>query len=272
MSTTDAPGTDGTGTDTEEHPEAPAPAAPGPAGRPAWATLRQLLRPRLTRAQLLTALLCALLGFAVVAQLRQTRDDGLSTLRQSELVGILDQTTRQGDDLQREIAELEATRQELVSGTDSRQAALDAATRSAAVQGILTGRLPAEGPGIVLTLTEPDGAITYLSLLNVLETLRNAGAEAIQLNDVRLTGTTYFAPGAGGVEVDGTVLHAPYRWVAIGNPDVMASALDIVGGALAAVRNDGGHGLVSTGATVEVTATKETPTPRYATPQPAPSS
>lgn len=259
--------------------DAPAADAPAPAGDAratghgsAWDTLRQLLRPRLTRAQLLTALLCALLGFAVVAQLRQTRDDGLSTLRQSELVGILDQTTRQGEDLQREIVELENTREELVSGSNSRQAALDAATRNAAVQGILTGRLPAEGPGIVLTLTEPEGTLSNLALLNVLETLRNAGVEAVQLNDLRLTASTYIAPAVGGIEVDGTVLKAPYRWLAIGDPDVLAPALDIVGGALSTVRQEGGHGVVSRDELVEVTATKEPATPRYATPQPAPTS
>lgn len=238
--------------------------------RDGWATLRGLLRPRATRAQILIALLCALLGFAVVAQLRQTRDDGLANLRQSELVGILDQTTRQGDDLQREIAELERTRAELESGTDSRQAALDAATRSAAVQGILTGRLPAEGPGITVTLTQATGTIRYEHMLNMLEELRNAGAEAVQLNDLRLTASSYFAPADDGVVVDGVLIRAPYVWRVIGNPDTMSTALDMHGGALAVIRNAGGKAIVASEALVEVTATREPTAPQYATPQPAP--
>jgi uncharacterized protein YlxW (UPF0749 family) len=242
---------------------------PGPPG--AWHTLMRALRPRATRAQVLTAVLCGLLGFAVVAQVRLTHDTGLSTLRQSDLVGILDQATRQADELQREAATLDQTRQELESGSNSRQAALDAATRSAATQGILTGRLPAQGPGIVVTLTESGGAIRALTLLNFLEELRNSGAEAVQLNDQRLTASSYFvasADGGGGVVVDGTTLHAPYEWTVIGDADVMATALDIPGGALASVRNDGGRGSVLRQDLVSVTATRSVPTPVNATPVP----
>ncbi|WP_066588861.1 DUF881 domain-containing protein [Cellulomonas timonensis] len=253
---------------TPDEPAEPAVAASQHRG--GWSTLRGLLRPRATRSQILIALLCALLGFAVVAQLRQTRDDGLTNLRQSELVGILDQTTRQGDDLQREIAELERTRAELESGTDSRQAALDAATRSAAVQGILTGRLPAEGPGIIVTLTQATGTIRYEHMLNMLEELRNAGAEAVQVNDQRLTASSYFAPADDGVVVDGVLIRAPYVWRVIGNPETMSTALDMHGGALAVIRNGGGKAAVTSEALVEVTATREPTAPQYATPQPAP--
>jgi uncharacterized protein YlxW (UPF0749 family) len=194
---------------------------------------------------------------------------GLSTLRQSEVVGILDQTTRQADDLQAEARQLERTRQELESGSTSRQAAVDTATRSAANQGILTGRLPAEGPGIVVTLTEPDGTIRALTLLNVLEELRNAGAEAVQLNDLRLTASSYFVTSTDGVVVDGTTLSAPYTWLAIGDPDVMPTALDMPGGALASVRNDGGRGVVSTRNLVQISATRSLDAPVHATPVPA---
>ncbi|MGV8977464.1 MAG: DUF881 domain-containing protein [Cellulomonas sp.] len=244
------------------------PQRPAPAG--AWHILARAVRARGTRSQVLTAVLCGLLGFAVVAQVRLTHDTSLSTLRQSDLVGILDQATRQADELQREAAVLEQTRQELESGSNSRQAALDAATRSAATQGILTGRLPAQGPGLVVTLIEPDGSIRALTLLNFLEELRNSGAEAVQLNDLRLTASSYFVASTegGGIVVDGTTLHAPYRWTVIGDPDVMATALDIPGGALASVRNDGGQGSVLRKQLVSVTATRNVPTPVNATPVP----
>ena len=242
---------------------------PPPASAPgAWHTLLRALRPRVTRAQVLTAVLCGLLGFAVVAQVRVTHSSGLSTLRQSDLVGILDQATRQGDELQREATALEQTRQELQSGSNSRQSALDAATRSATTQGILTGRLPVEGPGIVITLTEPDGSIRALTLLNLLEELRNAGAEAVQLNNLRLTASSYFVVSGDGIVVDGTAVHAPYRWIVIGDTDTMDIALDIPGGALASIRNDGGRGVVMREQLVSVTATRTVPSPVNATPVP----
>lgn len=248
-----------------EQPDDGTVAGPPPSG---WRVLLRSLRPRATRVQVLVGLLCALLGFAIAVQVRQTDEVGMSTMRQSELVSLLDQTTRQADQLQDQATELERTREELRSGSTSREAALEAATRSAAAQGILSGRLPAEGPGVEITLTEPDGTITAPSLLNMLEELRNAGAEAVQLNDLRLTASSYFLSTDGGVEVDGRQVTAPYRWVAIGEPQTLATALGIPGGAVSTVQGDGGRAVVRTQDEVQVTATRTAPAPEFATPVP----
>lgn len=246
----------------------PAPADPRPAPVPVtgFRNVLRAMRPRATRAQLLTGLLCALLGFAIVMQVRQTGEDSLSTMRQSELVSLLDQTTRQGDQLQEQVRELDATRQELESGSSSREAALEAATRSAAAQGILSGRLPAEGPGVLVTVSDPNGSVSAPTLLNLLEELRNAGAEAVQLGDLRLTASSYVIGTDNGIEVDGVLVAAPYKWVVVGDPQTLATALSIPGGALAKVQIDGGTSHVEQLDLVQVTATREVPDPRYATP------
>ncbi len=244
-------------------------AAPEPARTPVegWRGLARALRPRATPAQALTGVLCVMLGFAIAVQVRQTDTASLSTMRESELVSLLDQTTRQADELQDQVSELERTQQELRSGSSSREAALDAATRSAAAQGILSGRLPAEGPGVTVTVRDPQGEVSALTLLNLLEELRNAGAEAVQLNDQRLTASSYVLGTDAGIEVDGTLLSPPYRWVAIGDPDTIATALAIPGGALAKVQIDGGEATVQTQDEVEVTATRTAAEPQHATPR-----
>ena len=129
------------------------------------------------------------------------------------LVRMLDETTDRGDALARQESNLISERDELLSGSDRRQAALDALRRTATTQGILTGRLPAEGPGVIITLTEPDGAIRPLTMLDVLEELRNAGAEAIQLNGHRITASGAFTGVAGAVVLDGATLKAPFTWI-----------------------------------------------------------
>lgn len=233
----------------------------------AWRTLAHALHPRATRAQALTGLLCVLLGFAIAVQVQQTSTASLSTMRESELVSLLDQTTRQADELQQQASELERTHQELQSGSTSRDAALEAATRSAAAQGILSGRLPAEGPGVTVTISDPAGSVSALTMLNLLEELRNAGAEAIQLNDLRLTASSYVLGTDDGIEVDSSLVAPPYRWVAIGDSDTIATALAIPGGALAKVQIDGGNASVSTEHLVEVTAIRSVPDPQFATPR-----
>ena len=242
-----------------------------PAGPPtstvsAWRVIARGLRPRASRGQMLAGVLCALLGFAVVAQVRQTRVEGLSNLRQSDLVRILDDSTQRYEQLQREASTLEQTRQQLLSGSDKQKAALEAATQRAATQGILSGRLPAHGTGIEITLVQQSGRIPAVDMLNVLEELRNAGAEAVQLGSLRLTANSYFTDDATGVVVDGVAIQAPYTWIAIGDPDTMAPALEIPGGAMATVRHDGGRDTIARKADVQVTAVKQISAPQYATP------
>jgi uncharacterized protein YlxW (UPF0749 family) len=108
--------------------------------------------------------------------------------------------------------------------------------------------------------------VSALTLLNLLEELRNAGAEAVQLEDLRLTASSYVIAADDGVEVDGVVLSPPYRWTAIGDPQTMATALSIPGGALAKVQVDGGSASVDQHDEVEVTATRTPSAPEFATP------
>ena len=245
-------------------PEPAAPAGP-PTG---WATLRSALRFRASRGQVLAGLLCAALGFALVVQVRQNNEASLSGLSQADLVRILDETTSRGDALATEVNDLRGERDELMSGSDKRQAALDALRRSAETQGILTGRLPAEGPGVIATLTEPNGQIKPVTMLNMLEELRNAGAEAIDLNGHRITASSAFAGIPGAVTLDGVVVTAPFTWTAIGDPDTIATALQIPGGALAAVRGNGGEGDLQRRTKLEIRSVRTLPDPQFATPAP----
>lgn len=233
-----------------------------------WRTLRRAFAPRTTRAQLVVGLLCLLLGFALAVQVRANRDEGLASLRQDELVRILDEVTQRHDELEQQAATLRAQRAELVTGTDTERAAQQAARERAVVQGILAGQLPVEGPGVRISITAPDKPIPALVLYNVLEELRNAGAEAVQLNDLRLTASSYIVDVAGGVVVDGQSVTPPYRWLAIGDPDTIIPALNMPGGAMSSVRNATGEVRLEGREHVEITATRSAMTPRWATPAP----
>ena len=248
-------------------PEEPTPPTE-PVAAGGWAALGKALRFRASRGQILAGVLCAVLGFALVVQVRQNNEASLSGLSQADLVRILDETTSRGDALATEVNDLRSERDQLVSGSDKRQAALDALRRSAETQGILTGRLPAEGPGVVVTLTEPNGQIKPATMLNMLEELRNAGAEAIDLNGHRITASSAFAGIPGAVTIDGAELATPYVWTAIGEPDTIATALQIPGGALATVRSNGGEGDLRRGTKLEIRSVRALGEPQFATPVP----
>ncbi|ABS04562.1 DUF881 domain-containing protein [Kineococcus radiotolerans] len=246
--------------------------------RSPWRRLWRAGAPRATRAQLLAGLLCAALGFGVVVQVRQTDTSGLDDLREADLVRILDDTTERGDRLEEELSSLQATRRELTEGSDSARAAAEAAQQRAREYGLLAGTLPAHGPGIVATVGDPAGAVRSTHLIQLVQELRDAGAEAIQVGGTRVVAGTAFTDAAGGVLVDGTTERAPYVVNVIGDPDTLSTALDIPGGVRETLRSAGADLDVRTaggdgaGGEVRISALHALSAPQYARPaSPGPS-
>ncbi|MGC5627231.1 DUF881 domain-containing protein [Georgenia sp. Z1344] len=188
---------------------------------------------------LLVVVLCALLGVALVAQVRHTQEDPLAALRQDDLVRLLDDLDRRNIDLVEEQDRLQEELDGLRSAADSSQAAADAAAELAGTQGVLAGTVPAAGPGVEITVTDPGDAMRGQTMVTMIQELRNAGAEAIEIGGVRLTATSYVIRSTGGLVVDGTTISSPYVLRAIGDPQTMQVALEIPGGALSTVRGRG---------------------------------
>ena len=271
-----------TGAAPDEVPEEPRTSLhegrpPGDSGR--W---RRLLTPRLRRVDLSVAVLLGVLGFAAVVQVRSNQEDGpLANARQEDLVQILDELANRNDRLRAEVSALEQTRADLSSGTGTTEAALIETRRRSQLLGVLAGTVAARGPGLRLTITDPDGTITAEVLLGALEELRAAGIEAAQLEGpvssgepdvgpaVRVVASTSFVDAEqGGVEVDGVLLRAPYRFTVVGEPATVETALGIPGGVVDVVEGRGGRALVVRDENVLVGALRPLTTPRYARPAP----
>ncbi|WP_425953607.1 DUF881 domain-containing protein [Xylanimonas sp. McL0601] len=249
----------------EEQPTLP-PAEVAPEPPSTYRRLARGLRPTFSRSQLLAGLLCALLGFALVVQVRQSGQDELSSLRQDDLVRLLDEVTGRAEQLDAEVSHLQASRDELASGTGKAHAALELAQQRATSEGILSGRLPAQGPGVVVEIGDPQRQLRAAQMFNLLEELRNAGAEVAQVNDVRLVTSSAFVDGAGSIVVDGTTLTPPYRWTVIGDPATLDRALEIPGGALPTIRQAGASASTTREDQVTVDATVRLTDPRFARP------
>jgi len=249
-------------------------ATPEPDGATVRRRLARAFTPKLNRGQLLAGLLCAVLGFALVVQVRQTQGDNLDTLRESDLVRILDDVSQRSERLEAEADQLRRTRDELLSSSNQQQAAQEAAQERVDVLGILAGTAPATGPGIELTIVDPGDELGAVTLLDAVQELRDAGAEAIQIGNVRVVASTSFVNADdGGVLVDGTRVRSPYVFRVIGDPDTLAPALGIPGGVLATVesRGSGAQATVTERERVVVDALRPLPTPEYARPAETPS-
>lgn len=215
----------------------------------------------------LIGVLTLLLGFAIAVQVRaHSSGDALSGLREDDLIGILDNQNARADKLRQQIAHLQHELDQLRNSGNQAAAARRQAEAESRALGILLGTLPAVGPGVIVTITDPGANLTGEDLLDVIEELRGAGAEAIQFGTVRVTTSTSFEGSGGTVAVDGAVLPSPYRVTAIGGPKTLDTALNIPGGVAATVRAAGGTLSVQEANRLHITVTRSLPRPRYAEP------
>ncbi len=254
-----------------QRPEPAIPPDPPSSPAPAKSLRSNLFRgSRITRAHLLAAVLLGLLGFSLVVQARQTQSGALDPLNQSQLVQLLDNVSQQADRLDIEARELQDTQRQLQTGSDRTAAAERAARSRLQVLGVLAGTIPATGPGIELTISDPGRQVSAAMLLDVVQELRDAGAEAIQLGPVRVVASTSLVDaGAGRIQVDGRLLIPPYPLLAIGDPQTMSAALDIPGGVHEVLRQVGANSTVSSADRLTVSAVHQVTTPRYAVPRPS---
>jgi uncharacterized protein YlxW (UPF0749 family) len=237
----------------------------GPTGRQRlWASLRTG-----SRGQAVAGVLLAVLGFAAVTQVRaNSQDDNFVGARQSDLIALINTLTVATDRAQSDISDLQRTRDSLRGNAAARETALGVARRQADTLGILAGTLPAVGPGIRVTISSPAGVIGTDQLLNGIEELRSAGAEAIEINGkVRVVAQTGIADGqASGLLVDGVALQPPYVLDAIGDPDTLATAMAFSGGLVDEVEQVGGKARVQKLDELQIATTSKVAPPRYAKP------
>ena len=177
---------------------------------PAWdRLLSDFFRPSL--AQLMIAVVLFVVGAGVTVQVRAKHaDDAYSSMRRSDLVQLLDQLNSEQSRLQSEVTRLEGTRQQLASGADARRVAAAEQKKRMDALGILAGTLPATGQGVRITIVDPQGKVGPEILLDAVEEMRDAGAEAIEVNDtVRVVARTWFGRDGEQLVVDGVDITAP---------------------------------------------------------------
>lgn len=232
---------------------------------------RALGRVHLTRGHVLTALLTALLGVALVAQVRVADEAGLRQLRETELVALLDDVTTRADSLREEVRQLEADRTRLLGGEGDQAAAAAAQDRLESYQ-ILAGTVPVQGPGVTVRVDDPGAVITQTMLLDGIQELRDAGAEAIQIGTVRVVASSYVGTDESGqVLLDGIPLRQPYTITAVGDSHTLAGAMAIPGGFTDSLRGAGASVTVIESEIVRIEALHQPREARYARPVPAPS-
>ncbi|MFI7104620.1 DUF881 domain-containing protein [Streptomyces sp. NPDC050161] len=233
-------------------------------------TGRQRLRaslwpPRLTRAQLIVAVLLFILGLGLAIQVRSTSDSSaLRGARQEDLVRILDELDNRSQRLTDEQRRLEGQKTELENSSNQAEEARKQTVEKEQQLGVLAGTVVAQGPGINLTIDDPTHSVEADKLLDTIQELRAAGAEAIQVNDVRVVASTALSDVTGGVQIDGKRVTQPYRFKVIGKPQDLEPALNIPGGVVQTLEKEQATVDVTRVGKIIVDALREAKRPDYA--------
>ncbi|OBK64167.1 hypothetical protein A5739_25570 [Mycobacterium colombiense] len=219
----------------------------------------------------LAAMLCLLLGLAIVTQVRQTESgDSLETARPADLLVLLDSLRQREGTLNTEVNDLQNTLNSLQASGNNDQAAIQSAQSRLAALSILVGAVGATGPGVTITIEDPGPGVSPEAMLDVINELRAAGAEAIEVNDahqsVRVGVDTWVVGMPGSLTIDSKTLSPSYSILAIGDPPTLAAAMNIPGGAQDAVKRVGARMSVQQADRVDVTTLRQPKPHQYAQP------
>ena len=188
---------------------------------------------RTRREQLTIAAVAAILGILVIGQLRgQAAVPGLSTLSTQELTLVIANLNTRNEQLRTEIAGLEQQAASLQSARANGQTTVDQLEGDLARIQAWSGAIGLTGSGISISVR---GAIGGDGIEDVLNELRNAGAEAIAVADVRVVPGVVVAGAPGALSIENTALGDVFEIRAIGSPEILVGTLTRAGGVIAQV-------------------------------------
>ena len=195
------------------------------------------------------AIVAGILGLLVVVQLRgQAGGSALQSKTAQDLTTLVANLNAQNDDLRAEIAGLQQQRDELRADRATGATSLSQIESDLARIRAWSGLDPVAGKGVEIRVS---GEVDAASVDDLLNELRNAGAEAIAIEDIRIVARSTVGGVPGSLDVDGVLLRDPFTIRAIGRPETLVGSLTRVGGMIAQLS------ATNPGATVEVQPTED---------------
>lgn len=173
------------------------------------------------RSQVLLSLLCLLLGAAIILQFRPFGTAPAGTSQAAHISQLYESNAdlqQQADQLSTELAQ-------------ARQSGQAGTVKDSQDISVASGLTQVTGPGVTVSVS---GALQAFELQDLVNELRNASAEAVAVNGVRLVArSAIVADKSGQITVDKQPVSPPFRLDAIGEPDTLLHAMERKGGLVA---------------------------------------
>ena len=213
---------------------------------------------------LLLFVICLILGIALVTQVRAQRTDPLSSLSQEQLVELLDNLSVQEQNLRVERGRLESQVSQLQDESQKEEAAAAAAKKAEEQAKINSGQVAVHGPGIEMVIVDSTHSLSSTHFVMAMGELRNAGAEAVDINGHRITIASSFTSDGGVIRVDGEEITSPYVWKVIGDSQTISTALEIQAGSAAQMRAKGASVTITQIKDLTISSTSTPKVPEFA--------
>ena len=210
-------------------------------------------------------ILTVLLGiFITIAVKQNSKPELLTSVREDELVLILDDLTNQKDDLEVELIKQNQILESLKNGSSdaARKAAQDRIDQLI----LLSGTAPVSGRGIQVLLTGDLYSVNSFTILDTVQELRDAGAVAIEINGIRIINSTFFTDTNEGISINLSKVRSPYKISVLGDPETLATALKIPGGMAEVVTTSGGTVIINELTALDILSSVPLTTLQYAVP------
>lgn len=181
--------------------------------------------------RLAVGVVLAVLGFLVVVQLRsQATDQGLSALSVQDLTELVANVTARNNQLREEVLALENQRANVSASVQRGDSSATDIRNDLSHVLAWSGAMGVTGSGVRVTVVGQLPADAVGSLLNE---LRNAGAEAIAIDGVRVVPGVVVVGAPGSLTVGGVSLTGSVELLAVGQPETLAGSLTRAGGPIA---------------------------------------
>lgn len=192
---------------------------------------------------------CLILGIMIAAQFKATARSEQQTIdpRTESLQLQLSTTTSERDALAKEVIVL---REKLTTIETNDEAVVQ--LQSELIQAnMLNGLLPVKGPGLIIVISDNpnplqsgenpnDGLVHDYDLRDVVNELKSSGAEAISINDERITPLSEIRCAGPTILINWNKVVPPFVVRATGDPDILEGGLVMRGGVLDKLKNSYG--------------------------------
>ena len=157
----------------------------------------------------------------------ETDITAIENMRETELRIAISEWKGKYEDTQKQLEANRKSIQEYRERIEKNGEASELVDKDLAESNMLLGKTDVVGEGIVITLNNtPECSVTYSHLLELVNELHYAGAEAISINDARIV-MSEMAQIDSRMQVSGQRVASPYVIKAIGNQTYLSSTLSL---------------------------------------------